>query len=165
MKNITLIGMPGCGKSTIGVVLAKVLGYRFTDCDLLIQEETGKLLHELIEKYGNDGFIKIENDTIKGINTSNCIIATGGSAVYGSEAMAHLKEISTVVYIKLSYKEIESRLGDLEERGVVLEKGKTLLDLYNERCKLYEKYADVVVETENLSVRESVKAVTDNVFK
>jgi shikimate kinase len=162
MSNITLIGMPGCGKSTIGVVLAKVMGMKFTDCDLLIQEKTGKLLHTIIEESGNDGFIQTENKIISEIETNNSIIATGGSAVYGKEAMAHLKQISKIVYIKLSYEEIENRLGDLHERGVVLEDGKTLLDLYNERCKLYEKYADIIAETEGLSVRESVALIRKN---
>lgn len=153
--NITLIGMPGCGKSTVGVLLAKIMGYGFLDCDLLIQNETGKLLHELIEEYGNDGFIKIENDVISGIYTKHSIIATGGSAVYGKDAMEHLKQNSTVVYIKLSYKEIENRLGDLNERGVVLPDGKNLKELYDERCVLYEKYADIIVEPIDMSISET----------
>lgn len=159
MNNVTLIGMPGCGKSTVGVVLAKVLGCKFLDCDLLIQEETEKLLHDLIKEYGNDGFLKIENDIISGIFTKRTVIATGGSAVYGSGAMEHLKEISTVVYIKLPCEEIEKRLGDLTERGVVVPEGKTFRELYEERCVLYEKYADVIIDGHNKQVREVVKQI------
>jgi shikimate kinase len=162
--NITLIGMPGCGKSTVGVLLAKIMGYGFLDCDLLIQSETGKLLHELIEEYGNDGFIKIENDVISGIYTKHSIIATGGSAVYGKDAMEHLKQNSTVVYIKLSYKEIENRLGDLNERGVVLPDGKNLKELYDERCVLYEKYADIIVEPIDMSISETAMYIKKRVI-
>lgn len=153
-NNITLIGMPGSGKSTIGVVLAKVLGYQFTDSDLLIQEKEGKLLCEIIKEKGNQGFQEIENEVNGSIMTSNSVIATGGSAVYGDKAMEHLREISTVVYLRLSYEEIESRLGDLKDRGVVLKENQTLLDLYKERTPLYEKYAHIIVDAEGLTIKE-----------
>ena len=146
-KNIVLIGMPGAGKSTVGVVLAKRLGYRFLDSDLVIQEQTKKLLHELITEHGVDGFLRIEEE----------IIATGGSVIYGEKAMEHLREIGCVVYLKLSYEEIEERLGDLTARGVALKDGQTLRDLYNERCPLYEKYAHVVQECDGKLVRQIVE--------
>lgn len=146
MDNVILIGMPSCGKSTVGVILAKRMGYKFCDCDLLIQEREGKLLWELIEKFGNDGFLKIENDVNKNINTSKSIISTGGSVVYCDEAMQHLKSIGKVVYIKISYENLCVRLGDFSHRGVIMRSGSTLLDMYNERAELYEKYADITVE-------------------
>jgi len=158
--NIVLIGMPGAGKSTVGVVLAKKLGFRFLDSDLVIQETYGKLLHELITEYGVDGFWKIENDVNASINAEKTIIATGGSAVYGEEAMAHLREIATVIYLKLSYEEIEDRLGDLNARGVTLQPGQTLYDLYEERIPLYEKYAHITVNCDNKYLRHVVREIT-----
>ena len=156
-KNIVLIGMPGAGKSTVGVVLAKRLGYRFVDSDLVIQEQTGKLLHELITAHGVDGFLKIEEQINAELNCEGAVIATGGSVIYGEEAMKHLREIGCVVYLKLSYEEIEERLGDLTARGVALKNGQTLRDLYNERCPLYEKYAHVVQECDSKQVRQIVE--------
>ena len=158
-KNIVLIGMPGAGKSTVGVVLAKRLGYRFLDSDLVIQEQTKKLLHELITEHGVDGFLKIEEDINAGLDCEQAVIATGGSVIYGEKAMEHLREIGYgVVYLKLSYKEIrEDRLGDLTARGVALKNGQTLKDLYNERCPLYEKYAHIVQECDHKRVREIVQ--------
>jgi shikimate kinase len=156
-KNIVLIGMPGAGKSTVGVVLAKRLGYRFLDSDLVIQEQTKKLLHELITEHGVDGFLKIEEDINAGLDCEQAVIATGGSVIYGEKAMEHLRKIGCVVYLKLSYKEIEDRLGDLTARGVALKNGQTLKDLYNERCPLYEKYAHIVQECDHKRVREIVQ--------
>ena len=158
-NNIILIGMPGAGKSTVGVVLAKKLGYTFIDSDLVIQNETGMLLHELIEQNGIDGFNKIENEVNSNISAKNSVIATGGSAIYGKEAMEHFKSIGKVVYLKLPYDEIEHRLGDLNERGVSIKKGQTLFSLYEERVPLYEKYADITVECNKLSIREIVKNI------
>ncbi len=156
-KNIVLIGMPGAGKSTVGVVLAKRLGYRFLDSDLVIQEQTKKLLHELITEHGVDGFLKIEEEINASLSCENAVIATGGSVIYGEKAMEHLREIGCVVYLKLSYEEIEERLGDLTARGVALKDGQTLHDLYNERCPLYEKYAHVVQECDGKLVRQIVE--------
>lgn len=160
-QNITLVGMPGAGKSTVGVVLAKVLGYRFVDSDLEIQEQTGKLLHELISELGDEGFLQLENQINAELQVTNSVIATGGSAIYGKEAMEHLQEISTVVYLRLSCESLEERLGDLHERGVVLKPGQTLKDLMDIRGPLYEKYADLTVEEENLDIRGVVKKITD----
>lgn len=153
-NNIVLIGMPGAGKSTVGVVLAKRRGCRFLDSDLLIQEKYDALLHELIAEHGTDGFLKMEEEVNASIDARRTVIATGGSVVYGKAAMEHLKEIGTVVYLKLSCETIRDRLGDLSERGVTLRKGQTLEDLYRERIPLYEKYADVTIDCEKKSIRE-----------
>lgn len=160
-NNIVLIGMPGCGKSTIGVVLAKVLGYRFLDADLLIQEQEGRRLSQIIEEEGIQGFDRIENQVNASIRAERTIIATGGSVVYGREAMEHLGTIGTILYIKLPYEEIQKRLGDLNERGITIKDGQTLLDLYRERVPLYEKYAHLTVETDGLELRDSVKRIKE----
>lgn len=159
--NIILIGMPGAGKSTVGVVLAKKLGYAFVDSDLVIQEKYGRLLHELIEENGVEGFWKIENDVNVSLDTHRSIIATGGSAVYGAEAMEHLRTIGTVVYLHLPYEEVADRLGDLNTRGVTLLPGQTLKDLYEERTPLYEKYAHVVISCSGKMLREIVAAIAE----
>ena len=138
--------MPGSGKSTLGVVLAKKIGYKFIDSDLLIQEREGMTLERIIEKYGDEGFIQVENDVNKSIQTEKTVIATGGSVVYGAEAMEHLKKIATVVYLSCPYDRLTRRLGDLKGRGVVLREGQTLRTIYEERCALYEKYADITVD-------------------
>ena len=156
-NNITLIGMPGAGKSTVGVVLAKALGYRFLDSDLEIQEQTNKRLSELIFEHGRQGFLEIENRVNSGISAVHTVIATGGSAVYGAEAMEHLRDISTVVYLKLSYECLAERLGDLHERGVVMEDGQTLQDLMRQRCPLYETYAHLTIDVEKMEIREIVE--------
>lgn len=160
-NNIVLIGMPGAGKSTVGVVAAKRLGYRFVDSDLLIQERYGKLLHELIEEHGVEGFWQIENDVNASLNEERAVIATGGSAIYGSEAMEHLRSIGKVVYLKLSYDKIAERLGDLNARGVTLHPGQTLLDLYEERVPLYEKYAHVIVDCTGKALRQLAEEVAE----
>ncbi len=159
--NIILIGMPGVGKSTIGVVLAKVLGYQFVDADLLIQEAEGKLLSELIEEYGTDGFIEIENRVNSQIQTHRSVIATGGSVIYGKEAMEHLKSIGTVVYLKQNLRVLQRRLRNIKGRGVVLKEGQTLVDLYKERTVLYEKYADITVDQYKQTIQQTLKAVQE----
>ncbi len=165
MKNIVFIGMPGAGKSTIGVVLAKIFGYQFIDSDLLIQKQEGKVLHELISMHGIDGFLKIENQVNRDIHVKDCVISTGGSAVYGAEAMEGLKKEGLIVYIQLSYEVLKRRLGDLNKRGVVLKEGHTLLDLYNERCPLYEKYADITVNVDGLSIEGSIEKIREAVCR
>ncbi len=157
--NIVLIGMPGVGKSTIGVILAKELGYEFVDSDLLIQKREKRLLKEIIEQEGTEGFLAIENEVNASIETQNSVIATGGSVVYGLEAMDHLKEIATVVYLKLPYESLEKRLGNLHNRGVVLKEGQTLRDIFEERSVLYEKYADLVISEEGLDTEQTLAAV------
>lgn len=158
-ENIVLIGMPGVGKSTLGVVLAKELGFQFVDADLLIQERENRLLKEIIAEDGVEGFLKIENDVNASIRAEKTVIATGGSVIYGAEAMEHLKEIGTVVYLKLDYGTLDSRLGNLKGRGVVLKDGQTLQDLYNERIPLYEKYADVIVDEGGLDLEQTLTQV------
>lgn len=160
-NNIVLIGMPGVGKSTIGVILAKVLGYQFLDADLLIQQQEGMLLHEIIAQKGTDGFIAIENQVNAGICAKNTIIATGGSVVYGKEAMQHLKEIGTVVYLKVPYEILEKRLADIRGRGVVTKEGQTLLELYQERTPLYEAYADIQVSEDDLSIEQTIELLIE----
>ena len=155
MNNIILIGMPGAGKSTLGVVLAKVLGCQFLDSDLLIQKQEKRKLHEIIAREGYEGFQKIENQVNASIETENTVIATGGSVVYCEEAMEHLKEISVVVYLKLDFEEMERRIGDPVARGVVLKNGMTLRKLYDERTPYYERYADIVFDEAELSAEES----------
>ena len=156
-KPIILIGMPACGKSTVGVLLAKRLGYRFVDSDLHIQESEGKLLQEIINEQGMEGFIKIEEKVNLDLGTSQSrwVIATGGSAVYSPAAMAHFREIGTVVYLKLSYKTVRRRLGNFSHRGVVMPEGYTLRRLYDERCALYEKYAHITIDEAPIPTPES----------
>ena len=160
-NNIVLIGMPGVGKSTIGVILAKVLGYQFLDADLLIQQQEGKLLKDIIAEVGTDGFIEVENRVNAGIDCDNTIIATGGSVIYGAQAMEHLKEIGTVVYLEVPFSILEQRLSDIKGRGVVLKDGQTLYDLFLERTPLYEKYADVRVSEDGLGVEETVELLVN----
>lgn len=146
--NITLIGMPSSGKSTIGVLLAKRLGYSFVDVDIVIQEQEGRLLKEIIAKEGMEGFLRIEEQINAGLQVKRAIIAPGGSVIYGRRAMKHLREISEVVYLKMSYQEMKRRIGNVTDRGVALKPGFTLFDLYQERIPLYEEYADMVVDEE-----------------
>lgn len=164
-ENIVLIGMPGVGKSTVGVVLAKHMGYSFVDSDLLIQEQEGKLLHEIIEERGLDGFNEVENRVNASIDTTRSIIATGGSVVYGKQAMEHLKQIGMVVYLSLPYEELSERLGDLNERGVSIREDQTLADLMQERTPLYEAYADITIDCEGRLIREIVQMIKTAVQK
>lgn len=161
MNNLVLIGMPGVGKSTVGVILAKVLGYQFIDSDIVIQERENRLLHEIISSEGVEGFIAIENHVNASIEADKAIIATGGSVVYGKEAMEHLKSIGKVIYLKVSYEQIEKRLHDIKGRGVALRDGQTLTDLYTERTALYEAYATIIIDEENLTVEETIAKILE----
>ncbi len=161
--NIILIGMPGCGKSTVGVVLAKAANLDFIDSDLVIQKQMGCKLSQLIDQYGDEGFRAIENRINAELTAGDSVIATGGSVVYGEEAMRHLKNIGTVVYLKLSCPAIADRLGDLHARGVTIKPGWTLQDLYNERVPLYEKWADIVVDCETMQLREVVQYIMEKI--
>ena len=149
MDNIILIGMPAVGKSTVGVIVAKRLGYNFVDTDLVIQEKEGKLLREIIAEVGPDGFLEAEKT----------VIAPGGSVVYCENAMKHYKEIGKVVYLQVSFETINKRLRNAKSRGVVLRDGQTLKDLYEERVKLFEKYADVTVCEDGLELEETIEKV------
>lgn len=148
-SNIILIGMPAVGKSTVGVILAKETGYSFLDSDLLIQQQEGRLLKTIIAEEGVDGFLRIENQVNRDIRASRSVIATGGSAVYGEEAMAHFKEIGRIIYLHCSYETLAKRLNDLHGRGVVLREGQTLYDIYEERRILYERYADLMISQDS----------------
>lgn len=158
--SIILIGMPSCGKSTLGVLLAKKLGYEFVDSDLLIQKKHGKLLHELIEQQGNDAFLELEAETNCSIEARDAVIATGGSAVYSQAAMEHLSTLGKIVYIQISYEEMEARLGDYAHRGVIMPAGFTLHDLYEQRRVLYERYADLTISGEG-----SMSAAVTRIFE
>ena len=159
MANIVLIGMPGCGKSTVGVLLAKALQMDFVDTDIVLQQQQGKKLQEIIDQVGNDAFLKMEEDCVRGLECDQTVVATGGSVVYGKEAMRRLHENGLVVYIRLPYEEIERRLSNLATRGVTLKKGQTLRNLYDERIPLYEKYAHVVIDAEHQWLRDTVKVI------
>ena len=158
-NNIVLIGMPGAGKSTVGVLLAKAMNYEFLDTDILIQKENGKKLFEINNEKGLEEFLHIENDVLSRVNTTNTVVATGGSAIFGSKAMEHLKSIGHIVYIKLSCKEIIRRVNNIKTRGIAMKKGKTMEDVYNERVPLYEKYADIVVDAESTTIEEAVEKI------
>ena len=147
-KHVILIGMPACGKSTVGVLAAKTLGYRFIDSDLIIQEREGRRLHRIIREEGQAGFLAIEEavNLTLGNDDIPSVIATGGSAVYSPAAMEHFKAVGTVVYLRLSFEAVQKRLGNFTHRGVVMPAGYTLRDLYDERCALYETYADIIVD-------------------
>ena len=149
--------MPGVGKSTVGVILAKLLGYSFVDTDLVIQKKEKKLLKDIITEKGIDGFIETENSILSTFSADNSVIATGGSVVYGKEAMANLSTNSIVVYLKLDYNKLRYRLGNIKNRGVVIRKGQSLNALYKERVPLYEKYADIVID-ENRDVHATNRA-------
>ena len=159
MGNIVLIGMPGCGKSTVGVLLAKTLGMHFVDTDVVFQAREGKKLQCIIEEIGIDAFLKKEEEAILGFSCENTVIATGGSVVYGKKAMKHLHENGTVVYIRLPYAEIERRLSNLATRGVTLRDGQTLYDLYQERIPMYEKEADIVFDTSGFEIDKTVATI------
>ena len=162
-SNLVLIGMPGAGKSTLGVVLAKILGMDFVDGDILIQNQVGNTLQKIIDAQGVDGFLQVENDVLAAVDVQNTVISTGGSAIYSDEAMRHLTEIGTVVYLDVSLEELRSRLGSLHERGVVMRKGvsMSLDEIFEERGPLYRKYAEVTLQTDGLTVREATRKLVD----
>lgn len=159
MKNLIFIGMPAVGKSTVGVIVAKRLGMQFVDTDLVIQQEEGRLLRDIISTEGEDGFLAIENRINSRINVENTVIAPGGSAIYGGEAMRHFKEIGIVIYLKVSYREIRRRIRDPKKRGVVLRPGQTLKDLYYERVPYFEKYADITVSEDGCRLEDTITNV------
>lgn len=160
-NNIILIGMPAAGKSTLGVLLAKVLGKKFIDTDLLIQEKENMLLQSIINEKGLEEFKKIEEKTILESELDNAIISTGGSVVYYQSVMERLRKKGTIIYLALGYETIEERLNNIHTRGLVLEKGYSLRDLYNERLPLYKKYEDMTVDCEGLDVEENVEKIID----
>lgn len=159
--NIVLIGMPGVGKSTVGVILAKVLGYQFLDSDLLIQQQQGKRLCEIIAEQGTEGFIQVENHVNASIDVHGTVIATGGSAVYGKEAMEHLREIGIVIYLEADFSLLKTRVADLKTRGVVTRDGQNLQDLYRERTPLYERYADLRISENGIEIEQTVNKILE----
>ncbi len=159
--NIVLIGMPTSGKSTVGVVLAKILGMDFLDTDLLIQRKVGKRLNEIIDARGTDGFLQIEESVCTSLCAENTVIATGGSVVFSEKAMEHLRENGKTVYLKISLAELKKRLQDAKTRGVILRDGESIEELYAEREALYSRYADAVVSEEGQSLEETVHAVRE----
>ena len=146
MKNIVIIGMPGAGKSTMGVILAKTLGRNFIDTDIVAQENTGRLLQEIIDDEGTDAFLKTEERTILSLQCRNAVIATGGSVVFSEKAMEHLKKDGIIVYIRISFEEMVRRLNNITTRGIVLVAGQSLREMYDQRFPLYEKYADITID-------------------
>lgn len=164
MKNIVLIGMPASGKSTAGVLLAKAIGYGFIDTDLLIQNRERAHLCDIIQAKGAEEFLRIEEQVNSELWAEHCVISTGGSVIYGEKAMLHLKELGTVVYLKLSEPALEKRLKNIFRRGVVMRTpGETVAQLYAERVPLYEKYADVTIDCEGHTVEETVQAIAEAV--
>ena len=164
-RNIVLIGMPGAGKSTLGVVLAKIKNLAFVDTDLLIQARCGATLQEVIDEQGVDALIAIEGDVLATLDVQDSVVATGGSAVYSPDGMAHLAAIGTIVYLQISYESLTERLVDLDERGVVMQDGASmsLRDLYDQRIPLYERYADIVVNVDDLSITAAARKVAAQV--
>ena len=159
MDNIVLIGMPGCGKSTVGVLLAKAMGYGFIDTDVVLQAREQRRLQEMIDDIGIDAFLKKEEEAILALDCTRTVIATGGSVIYGKRAMDHLAGSGRIVYIQLPFKEIERRLSNLATRGVALREGQTLLDLYKERIPLYEAGAHIVCDASGLDIDETVNDI------
>ena len=160
-KNIVLIGMPGVGKSTVGVILAKLLGYRFIDTDIVIQEREKKLLKEIIAEKGINGFIQTENLVLSSLKAEKAVIATGGSVVYGDDAMKNLSKNGIVVYLKLDYSKLKYRLGNIKNRGVVIREGQSLSSLYRERVPLYEKYSDITIDENGCNAEKTINKIID----
>ena len=161
-KNITLIGMPGSGKSTVGVLLAKTLGYRFVDADLLIQQREGALLQDILDQRGVEGFLDVEEDVIRSLDCTGTVIAPGGSAVCREGAARRLKELGLVVYLHVPLAELERRISNITTRGIAMAPGQTLADVYAVREPLYRKYADLTVDvTGQNTLEETVAAVLE----
>lgn len=158
MDNIILIGMPASGKSTVGVVLAKLLAYDFIDTDLLIQRREGLPLAEIIAQRGIDGFLAAEEAACLSLDASRTVVATGGSVVYSEAAMAHLKRRGRAVFLEVDFKSLSARLKDVRGRGVVLREGQTLAGLFEERDALYRRWADITVPERGLSLEQTVAA-------
>ena len=158
-NNIILIGMPGAGKSTIGVVLAKTLGKGFLDTDLVIQDRQQELLQTIINRDGMETFLDLEEEAVLSVDVHDQVIATGGSVVYRDDAMAHLKDLGSVVYLDVSYDEIERRVNNISTRGIAIRDGATLKEVYDERVSLYEKYAQITVACQGKSVEEVIRDI------
>ncbi len=160
-RNLILIGMPGAGKSTIGVLLAKRLGVAFLDTDILMQTGEGCYLQETIATHGIAGFRAIEEGYLLRVPPDCGIVATGGSAVYSATAMSHLRSLGPAVYLQIGLTPLKQRLGNLDERGVLRMPGQTIDMLYEERRPLYERYADITVATDGVTPDQVVRSVLD----
>jgi shikimate kinase len=160
-ENIVLIGMPGAGKSTVGVLLAKALRMSFIDTDLLIQEKEGRLLQEIINEDGVNEFLRVEEGIVLQVDSENSVIATGGSIIYSKNIINHLKEKGRLIYLKVGYDEIERRINNMSSRGIAIGKDQKLIDLYNERIVWYEKYADFIMDCSNSTIEDVVQKVVD----
>lgn len=158
-SNIILIGMPACGKSTVGVVLAKTVNKGFLDTDLLIQQREGRRLQEIIDAEGNDYFRRVERSVLLDFNGSGQVVATGGSAVYFEDAMEHFRRDGVVVYLKVSLDNILERMNNIRTRGISIDKGQTIEELYLERVPLYEKYADITVDADGCTVEQVIEKI------
>lgn len=159
-SNLCLIGMPGAGKSTLGVILAKILTYDFLDTDLLLQKSAGKSLVEILDTKGNDGFLKMENRLVSSLTTSHTVIATGGSVIYGQEAMTHLHTLGVVIYLDVPFPEISRRIADFHARGVAMGNAADLPALYAERHQMYLAQADLVIPVKSgMSVAQTVESI------
>lgn len=165
MDNIILIGMPGAGKSTLGVLLAKAMGKLFVDTDIIIQQKTKRLLQDIIDNDGTDAFLKLEEDILLTVCEENTVIATGGSAVYSEKAMEHFKQNGKIVYLHVDFAEIEKRVTNITTRGIVLKNGKSLADAFDERKPLYDKYADIVIDCTGSTIENSVKMLAEKLSK
>lgn len=157
--NIVFIGMPGAGKSTLGVLVAKALGLNYMDTDLIIQQQEGRLLQEIIDTDGLEKFLQIEAAIVAGLKLQNCVIATGGSVIYSEKAMRALKQGGQIFYLHVPYKEIARRLKDLTTRGIVIKKGKSLQDTYEERVPLYHQYADQIIDCTDKNMEDCVSEI------
>jgi shikimate kinase len=165
MKNIVLIGMPGAGKSTMGVILAKTLGRTFIDTDIVAQETSGRLLQEIIDEDGTDVFLKTEETTILSLHGHHAVIATGGSVVFSTKAMQHLKKDGIVIYLDISFDEMVRRLNNIMTRGIVLATGQSLRDMYNQRVPFYEKYADITINCSGIDFETCIGNILDELRK
>lgn len=161
--NIVLIGMPGCGKSTLGVVLAKMLGMDFLDSDVFIQNNEKRKLQEIIDKDGNEKFLEIEKNNILKIDVDNTVIATGGSVVLKEESALHLKKNAIFVFVDVPYHILKKRIFNLDSRGIAMKEGQTIKDIYNERLPYYKKYADITIksgrENKNVTIKKAIDAI------
>lgn len=161
MDNIILVGMPGAGKSTLGVLLAKATGKLFVDTDIIIQQKTKRLLQDIIDNDGTDAFLKLEEEILMSVNEENTVIATGGSAVYSEKAMEHFAKSGKIIYLHVDFAEIEKRVTNITTRGIVLKNGKSLADAFDERKPLYDKYAHITVDCTGASVEDSVRKLAE----
>lgn len=161
--NTVLIGMSGAGKSTLGVLLAKALGMDYVDTDIMIQQQEGRLLQEIIDSDGIEAFMEVEEKVVSKLQLKNCVVSTGGSVVYSEKAMNVLKQDGLVMYLHVPYEEIEKRLLNVTTRGIVIKKGNNLRDVYEERVPLYIKYSDQTLDCSNKDIERCVSEMVEHI--